>query len=431
VTVDTDTSPYTYMMQSNESDWDFIWRLARRHGLEFVLDGDSGKLRAVGADDGDAPWLQYGQSEKGHRLVSFRPRITNANLPETVSARYVDHMDKAIAVSVNMSDGKVYAGGSLVSIGGNGNFGELNGKGDFAMPNIVAKDEAQLRDAVESARDTLAATGFEAEGVAEGNPDLKPGKKVEIRGVGSYCGTFLLSEVTHMYRGSAGFQTKFVISSRPRLLLDAVNPPPTSASVASVSSPGNSLVRGEVTNLSDPDKVGRIRVKLPSIGQSDDPEGWWARIAGVSSGKERGLLMMPQVGDSVVVGFENGDTRSPFVLGSIWDGKALPGKDLVQDDGSFSLKSDSKILMKSTGDMVFETDGKVNQKASGDISIDGSSKIVIKGGQEIQIKAPQIKIQADSKIELKAPMISVAADAQLELKGSAMVSVSGGMIKLG
>ena len=54
-------------------------------------------------------------------------------------------------------------------------------------------------------------------------------------------------------------------------------------------------------------------------------------------------MMMPQVGDEVVIGFEHDDVHQPYVLGSLWNGQAKPGDDLAVLDGSFSLQSDQKI----------------------------------------------------------------------------------------
>jgi phage protein D/phage baseplate assembly protein gpV len=427
ISVEDDSSPYEYMMQSSESDWDFCWRLAKRHGLEFICEGSKAIVRKAGKSDGDAPWLQYGQSEAGHRLMSFRPRITNANVAETYKASYVDHKNQVVEVEVKFK-GNALTTAKQVSSGFSPKaVGTAKAKGTVSIANAVAKNAAELRTYIESIRDTMVNSAFEADGVAEGDPDLKPGKKVQLKGVGSYSGTFVLSETTHIYRGGAGFITRFVIASQPKMLIDAVNPP------NDVDDPvGLQLMRGEVTNTSDPDNIGRVRVKIPTLKDDEAPEGWWARIASVNAGKERGLLMMPKVGDTVVIGFENGDTRSPLVLGSLWNGQATPGKDLVQDDTSFSLMSDSKILMKSKGDITVEGSKQWVQKVQKMVELSNSmDTFTIKSGKEIVIKAPQIKIVADMKIEMKAPQISISADATLDLKASAVVTIGGGLVKLG
>ena len=86
-----------------------------------------------------------------------------------------------------------------------------------------------------------------------------------------------------------------------------------------------------MTNNDDPDNLGRVRVKYPALG--DDVEGAWARIATVSAGNARGLLMLPVVGEEVLVGFEHDDTTRPYVLGSLFNGVDMPGDDLTAERG--------------------------------------------------------------------------------------------------
>src|SRR6201999_1748713 len=170
---------------------------------------------------------------------------------------------------------------------------------------------------------------------------IKAGAKVKVSNVGTkFGGTFTVSSATHLYRGSMGYRTHFAISGRSaRTLLDLVRPPKPRDWSAS-------LVVGVVTNNNDPDQLGRVRVKYPSL--SDSEESAWARIATPSAGAARGLLFMPQPGDEVIIGFEHGDTRRPIVVGSVFNGKAKPGDELIQSrDGSFSLLSDQKIHQHS------------------------------------------------------------------------------------
>lgn len=415
-------SPYEYLMQSNESDWDFVWRLANLIGFELVTTGASAKFRRIGTEDGEGPWLQYGQSQTGHRLFSFRPRVSGANLPAKITGRYVNEQGVVVDAEAPVTGGEISSGGPSL-----GWAGDLAGKGDFALPNVIAKDAAEMRRLVEAARDRILASVLEAEGVAEGDPDLRPGMLVDFRGLGRWSGRYLLSECVHVYRGGSGYRTRFHIAGRPKNLLSAVSP----GDAQRAAPEQNAIIQGQVTNINDPDGLGRVRIKLPTLAQGSDPEGWWARIATNSAGKERGVLMLPQVGDQVIVGFENGDTRKPFILGSVWDGKSPPGKDLVQDDGSFSVKSDKRILMKSKEDFEFQTDKAWTAKAQKAVTFENAmDPFTIKSGKEIVLKAPTIRLEADMKVEIKAAQVAVNGNATLELKAPS-ITIGGGQVKLG
>ena len=76
-----------------------------------------------------------------------------------------------------------------------------------------------------------------------------------------------------------------------------------------------------VVELNDPSAAGRIKVEIPSLAGSLEV---WARVSLPLGGNRTGLWALPEVGDEVVVAFENGDVSRPFVVGSLWDGKKPP-----------------------------------------------------------------------------------------------------------
>lgn len=84
------------------------------------------------------------------------------------------------------------------------------------------------------------------------------------------------------------------------------------------------LVVGIVTNNQDPEKLGRVKVRFPWL--NDDVESWWARIAFTMAGKERGYWWIPEVEDEVLVGFEHGDVRFPYIVGGLHNGVDKPPK---------------------------------------------------------------------------------------------------------
>ena len=61
--------PHDFVEQDNETDWDFIWRLAERIGFEFVVDDASAHFRRPTGDG--AVELEWPTT-----LHSFRPRVT-------------------------------------------------------------------------------------------------------------------------------------------------------------------------------------------------------------------------------------------------------------------------------------------------------------------------------------------------------------------
>jgi hypothetical protein len=171
-----------------------------------------------------------------------------------------------------------------------------------------------------------------------------------------------------------------------------------------------------VTQNEDPEGLGRVRVKYPSLG--DGVEGWWARVASLGAGSERGALMLPVVGDEVVVGFEQGDVRRPYVLGALWNGQARPGSDLPQPDGSFVLRSDYRVgvsakedvSIRGGRDLIIETDGKVSQTARGDVAVEG---------QRVSVKANgTLTVESSGDLALRAPSMAVEASGLLRLSGS-------------
>src|ERR1035441_2936644 len=82
-----------------------------------------------------------------------------------------------------------------------------------------------------------------------------------------------------------------------------------------VSQRENGIVIGTVVDLNDPEKLGRVKLKLP---QYNDEQSTWARIASPMAGGNRGFFFRPEVQDEVLVGFENGEVRRPYVLGALW-----------------------------------------------------------------------------------------------------------------
>jgi hypothetical protein len=82
------------------------------------------------------------------------------------------------------------------------------------------------------------------------------------------------------------------------------------------------VTTGRVINMIDPMFLGRIQLQLPFIDQFDLTP--WARVAVPMSGPLCGVAFLPQIGDEVLVAFEQGDVNVPYIIGSLWNGFAPP-----------------------------------------------------------------------------------------------------------
>ncbi len=82
------------------------------------------------------------------------------------------------------------------------------------------------------------------------------------------------------------------------------------------------LCTGRVIALDDPWMLGRVQVQLPFIDSLDLQP--WARIATPMASKFSGHYFIPQIRDEVLVGFEQGDTQVPYILGSLWSAESMP-----------------------------------------------------------------------------------------------------------
>lgn len=80
--------------------------------------------------------------------------------------------------------------------------------------------------------------------------------------------------------------------------------------------------RGQVSNITDSENIGRIKAKVPAIfGTEDSP---WAMPASPFAGSKHGLVLIPEVGDGVWIEFEGGDPSKPIWSGCFWAREQMP-----------------------------------------------------------------------------------------------------------
>ena len=90
----------------------------------------------------------------------------------------------------------------------------------------------------------------------------------------------------------------------------------------------------------DPENLGRVQVQLPQMDESGQRSSKvWARMATLMAGKNRGTWFIPDANDEVLVAFEAGDVRRPYVIGSLWNGTSLPPETMEANNNKKLLRS--------------------------------------------------------------------------------------------
>jgi uncharacterized protein involved in type VI secretion and phage assembly len=98
-----------------------------------------------------------------------------------------------------------------------------------------------------------------------------------------------------------------------------------------------------------PPTHGQLRIRLPWLSPAE-PVELWARYVGPVGGPGAGAWFLPGVDDEVLVGFEGGDLRRPYVLGGLWNGPdpapEAPRKGGNGQPWSITTRAGSRILLE-------------------------------------------------------------------------------------
>jgi hypothetical protein len=162
---------------------------------------------------------------------------------------------------------------------------------------------------------------------------------------------------------------------------------------------------GQVTDVTDPLEIGRVRAKVPEVLGMDVETGWALPCAPFGGGKDRGLLFLPQVGDTVWIEFAAGDLSRPIWSGAFWGAPESAGQqdDLGSETGSEVPTSEGKkagpgqsILRTKAGHrIVMDDDGGIVIIAHGK----DKAEIRLTKQGEVIIKAEKIMLGSDSATE--------------------------------
>ena len=455
--VDSTSTVFPVVSQAGQTDWEILTQLARDTGSDLTVRNGAFSFVAPTAA-GSPTALKFGAE-----LIRFRSVLTSAQQVGQVDVRGWDVAEKKALV------GSAPAKASTIDLPTVKPTDMANAFGNptYVSTDVPYRTQNEVDQAAKALADEKASAFAEFEGVARGNPDLKAGGKVSLEGLGApFEGLYTITTARHRFDPTTGYTTAIAVTGKQdRSLLGLA-----SGSARSRQTPPG-VVIAVVTDVNDPEKRGRVKIKFPWL--SDDYVSDWARVVCQGAGKERGWIALPEVGDEVLIGFELQDFDRPVVLGGLFNGvDTMPaGPNELVDGGSGAINRRS--LVSRTGhriDLLDEAGAKEGvrlatkddkfliflDKTNTTITVQSDGTVVIEGSQgitldaknsDLTMKAASVKMNATNGVQLdggsgavqvksngtvsvEGMSVSVKGQTTAELKGGAMTTITGAMVKI-
>ncbi|WP_444361744.1 type VI secretion system Vgr family protein [Prevotella intermedia] len=384
-----------YICQYDESDFDFVRRLALQYQEWMYYDGTS-LVFGRPKDSSEPVELEYGTT-----LSSLEIGLQTLARPEQVftyhssSDREMDQPTPDLAYGHDQLSGKAFR----ASLGMYGRPARQH-----ALPRIHTESELIKYMRRKQAADTAETHYVTAESHV---PELRVGSIVRLYSsflerVGQLTreslGDFIITEIVHEVGEGSYYRNRFkAIPSTVEALPSPRVPMPVAETQMAT-----------VTSNADPNGNGRVQVRMN--WQQGDMHTGWVRVMTPDAGKSgdvssnRGFVFIPEVGDQVLLGFRHGDPARPYVMGSLFNGSTGGGGGQGNSCKSLTTRSGSSLkLDDSKGSVTLADPGKTSifMDGSGNATFDSSEKILISCG------SASIELHQDGTIKINGKDISV------------------------
>ena len=387
--------PYT--VQSQESDFGFIQRLATRYGEYFYYNGKElifgNKAEAV-LELSEGRELIELEFELGLRAQGFSGLAYDAEKGESiqhnaqeVQTEWKENALQAVAVQAS----KQLFGNAPKSV--------CSGSEKSQELEEMLLKEKENRESLIWVRGRSR------------DSRLKNGSRAKLTDInGRAMETYRIVEIRHYYNGDE-YYNEFVGVS------DVLHPPYQNSGAF----PKSHEQMGRVVENADPLELGRVRVQMvwQEAGSEKTP---WIRLLQPHSGSGKGFYFVPEIGEEVLVGFQGGNAEKPYVIGAQYNGKEKSG----YADKENSIKA---VHTRSGHKLVFTEDESIliTDKSGNEILLDTKgSNITITAPETMTLNAKNLNINVSQNMTTNVGnnmITNVTNDTTISIGGNHQIDI--------
>ncbi|MFG1609216.1 VgrG-related protein [Actinoplanes sp. NPDC049265] len=401
--VDRSGHPREHVLQVAQTDLAFLRGLAARTGFDVWVTGRELHFKRRPSSRVTPPPLRWGEN-----LLEFSVRLASASHCDEAEVIAWDPVEKRTVTgrATEPEYGTDAPAAAQSAEAARRAFGRITQRAGHLGATGLEETEAYARSLLSRA------SGAEVvlRGVAAGNPLIAAGAEVRLQRVGErLAGAYRVTATEHDFGTDGPYVTRFVCGARD------------SGELADLVGPGagdgrRSLAVAVVTSNADPERLGRVRVRFPTLSEQD--ESTWARVVTPGGGPGRGVQWLPEVNDEVLVGFEAGDRGRPYVLGGLFNRRDPPPRpDAARDGGTTH-----RVLASRTGHRLTFAD---DDPGSVELALAGGESALrlagadsaLAGKETLRVTGRTVEISATDRLVLRAPTVEITADAELRAAG--------------
>src|SRR5450432_480328 len=443
-------STIPYVVQYDETNFEFISRLASEYGEWLYYDGQEIILGSTG-NSKEVDFIIDG-NESFDMAISLMPA-------------------KFSMMAYDYTKDQSYKGKSSgQTVDGMGQFSKfaldesenLFSQEALMIANKPVSNQNELDDLIKFRRSCIASNLIVFHGRGD-NANLMVGTVINVsatraekgkRSNQESIGKYRITEITHSVDINGNYSNVF------KAVPETAKFPPVNPWI---KHPTGRPELATVTDNNDPDKMSRVKVAYNWPGKDHDSD--WIRVGSFYTGGDdrKGMQFIPEKEAQVIIGYELDRPELPFIMTSLYPKKeGMRSRKGNNDEKTFYTKAgnlieltdkqgENKIQITNVNNadtaisIEFKDNGTITLKTNGKVNIEAKENILISAKQKISLEATDIEVKATNKYTVKAASISLEADTNAEIKanagaklssantevsGDAMTTIKGGIVKI-